>query len=115
MHAAGQDRLTALADLATRLKAQRPGLAVVITAEAPAAGQAPHRGSDPVLTIWPDHPALARRFLDHWRPSMCLWAGGDLMPNLIIESAEAAVPLVLIDIGPEDMPSPRRRFMPAGR
>jgi 3-deoxy-D-manno-octulosonic-acid transferase len=111
MHAAGRDRLTALADLATRLKAQRPGLAVVVTAEVPAAGQPARPGSDPVLAIWPDHPALARRFLDHWRPSVCLWAGGDLMPNLIVESAEAAVPLVLIDVGPEDMP-PRRRWLP---
>jgi 3-deoxy-D-manno-octulosonic-acid transferase len=70
------------------------------------------RRPEPAADLWPDHPALARRFLDHWRPALCLWAGGNLMPNLIVEASEAGVPLVLVDVGPEEIPVPRRRWIP---
>lgn len=112
MHAAGQDRLTALCDLAARLRAQRSGLKVIATTDAPVSASMQQPGCDAVLAVWPDHPALARRFLDHWRPALCLWAGGDLMANLIAEASEVGVPLVLVDVGADEMPLPRRRWVP---
>jgi 3-deoxy-D-manno-octulosonic-acid transferase len=44
-----------------------------------------------------DAPRYIARFLDHWRPDLALFAESDLWPNLIIESAVRAVPLILVN------------------
>ena len=43
-----------------------------------------------------DTSETARRFLDHWKPSKCLWFGGELQPALIAEAKEAGVSLSLL-------------------
>jgi 3-deoxy-D-manno-octulosonic-acid transferase len=44
-----------------------------------------------------DAPRFIARFLDHWRPSLALFAESDLWPNLIVACAERAVPLILVN------------------
>jgi len=44
-----------------------------------------------------DAPRFIRRFLDHWRPDLALFAEAELWPNLIMESATRGVPLVLVN------------------
>jgi 3-deoxy-D-manno-octulosonic-acid transferase len=44
-----------------------------------------------------DAPRFVARFLDHWQPSMALFAESDLWPNLIVATAERGIPLILVN------------------
>lgn len=44
-----------------------------------------------------DSPHYAARFLDHWRPSLALFAESDLWPNLILSTADRDIPLILVN------------------
>ena len=44
-----------------------------------------------------DSPRYVARFLDHWRPSLALFIESDLWPNLILTSAKARIPLLLVN------------------
>lgn len=44
-----------------------------------------------------DVPAWVRRFLDHWRPDLVLWAESELWPNLIRETQRRGVPMALLN------------------
>ena len=43
-----------------------------------------------------DRPAWVRRFLDHWRPDLVLWAESDFWPNLLAGVKGRGVPLILV-------------------
>ena len=43
-----------------------------------------------------DRIAYVRRFLDHWRPDLALWAESEFWPNLVTETVARGVPMVLI-------------------
>lgn len=43
-----------------------------------------------------DRPAWVRRFLDHWRPDLVLWAESDFWPNILAEIKKRQVPLILV-------------------
>ena len=42
-----------------------------------------------------DCPSWARRFLDHWQPQLAVMVESDLWPNIILETAEKNIPLVM--------------------
>ncbi len=44
-----------------------------------------------------DCPAYVRRFLDHWRPDLAIFAESELWPNLILSADERGIPLVLVN------------------
>ena len=44
-----------------------------------------------------DRLPWVRRFLDHWRPNLVLWAESEFWPNLLVETAFRGVPLVLLN------------------
>jgi 3-deoxy-D-manno-octulosonic-acid transferase len=44
-----------------------------------------------------DTPRFVERFFDHWRPDLALFVESDLWPNLIVTSAERAIPLILVN------------------
>jgi 3-deoxy-D-manno-octulosonic-acid transferase len=44
-----------------------------------------------------DVPAYVRRFLDHWRPDLALFAESELWPNLLVETDARNVPMVLVN------------------
>lgn len=43
-----------------------------------------------------DTTETAARFLDHWKPSLCLWFGGELRPALISQAKENDVCMMLL-------------------
>jgi 3-deoxy-D-manno-octulosonic-acid transferase len=57
-----------------------------------------------------DSPRYVTRFLDHWQPSLALFIESDLWPNLILQSAERRLPMVLINgrMSPRSFPRWRR-------
>ena len=44
-----------------------------------------------------DRLGYVRRFLNHWRPDLTLWAESEFWPNLIVETAAGGNPLVLVN------------------
>jgi 3-deoxy-D-manno-octulosonic-acid transferase len=44
-----------------------------------------------------DRLSYVRRFLDHWRPDLVLWAESEFWPNLVTESAARSVSVILIN------------------
>jgi 3-deoxy-D-manno-octulosonic-acid transferase len=44
-----------------------------------------------------DVPSFVRRFLDHWRPDLVLFAESDLWPNMVIEASRRGVPMILVN------------------
>jgi len=44
-----------------------------------------------------DRIGYVRRFLDHWRPDLVLWAESEFWPHLVSEPARRGVPLVLVN------------------
>jgi 3-deoxy-D-manno-octulosonic-acid transferase len=44
-----------------------------------------------------DRLAWVRRFLDHWRPDLALWAESEFWPNLLTETARRSVPMILLN------------------
>lgn len=44
-----------------------------------------------------DRVAWVRRFLDHWRPDLALWSESEFWPNLLVETADRGVPVVLLN------------------
>ena len=59
-----------------------------------------------------DHPSAMRLFLDHWMPDICLWAGGDLMPNLIRAGQDSGIPMILLDLDEAELQSRRHKWFP---
>ena len=44
-----------------------------------------------------DAPAYLTRFLDHWRPSLSVWAEQDLWPGAVTATAARGIPLALVN------------------
>lgn len=92
LHAPGEALVSPVRALARRL-VEEDGLPVLMTA--------PQAGGDlPGVIIQPpppDNPADARIFLDHWRPEIAVFAGGQLRPAVMHEAAERAIPMLVVN------------------
>lgn len=44
-----------------------------------------------------DYPKAVRRFLEHWKPDMAIWAESEIWPNLLRLTRERNVPMALIN------------------
>ncbi|MBO0334325.1 3-deoxy-D-manno-octulosonic acid transferase [Sneathiella sp. CAU 1612] len=42
-----------------------------------------------------DMKRAVRCFLDHWRPDLAIWIESEIWPNLIVESAERGIPMMM--------------------
>mgnify|MGYP000365612048 CR=1 FL=1 len=84
--------------LAGALAAARPGLNLLLTTQTRTAAQIVQRDAPPgaIHQFVPlDAPAPARRFLDHWRPDLAVFAESELWPSLIAGAAARGIPLAL--------------------
>lgn len=114
-HATSDVRASALWDLAERLRAQRPDIEVLITYDqrqltGPRA--VPPGDGITECPIDNDHPNWACAFLKTWRPAVCLWAGGPVLPNLVAAAHGAGVPLLLCDVQETDLGRDTRTWLP---
>lgn len=111
MHATSPERYLALRDLGARLQMQRPEVHLLITVNA-SVPVSHHSGDNiPPQPLLSDHPLAVRGFLDHWRPDLGLWTGGDLMPNLICQAADRGIALVLADLDGAALPRHRAGWL----
>ena len=59
-----------------------------------------------------DVPAFVRRFLDHWRPDLALFVESDLWPNIMIETSQRGVPMILVNGRLSENSFRRWRYLP---
>ncbi|QYK42817.1 MAG: 3-deoxy-D-manno-octulosonic acid transferase [Paracoccaceae bacterium] len=110
LHGSDSDARRALLALAPRLT-RGAAAAVVLTAE----DEAPPTRLPPGVTadaVPADAPAPVRGFLDHWRPSVALLAGGVLRPALIHAAQERSIPLVMAEAREPSLPRDRAGWWP---
>jgi 3-deoxy-D-manno-octulosonic-acid transferase len=92
LHAPGEGLVSPMRALARRL-VEEDGLPVLLTA--PTVG-VPIDGVEQ-QTAPLDTPSEARAFLDHWRPEIAIFAGGQLRPAVMHEAAERKIPMLLVN------------------
>ncbi len=100
LHAASIGETNAILPLIEALGAELPALSFLLTTgTVTSAGLARRRlGPRAVHQYVPlDAPSYARSFLAHWRPDLAVFTESEIWPNLILETADAGVPLALVN------------------
>ena len=98
VHGASVGEMLAVIPLVDRMRARGFGVLVTsgtLTSAELAQDRLPEGAIHQFIPL--DAPRFIRRFLDHWRPDLALFAESDLWPNLIMESASRGIPLVLVN------------------
>ena len=113
VHAASVGESLSLLPLIERLSKEALGLNFLVTTgtltSARLMGERLPKGS--VHQFVPvDHILFVRRFLDHWRPDLALWAESEFWPNMITEVADRKIKMVLINgrVSPKSFASWRK-------
>jgi 3-deoxy-D-manno-octulosonic-acid transferase len=107
LHVPAAASAPAMQELARRL-IDEDGVAVLMTG----AADVPVEKGVVHLNPPTDTPALARAFLDHWRPDIAVFSDGDLLPALIQEAADRRIPLLLADAREPRLPRERDSWFP---
>ncbi|PWB61891.1 MAG: 3-deoxy-D-manno-octulosonic acid transferase, partial [Bradyrhizobiaceae bacterium] len=97
-HGASVGEMIATIPLVERLRGR--GFNVLVTSGTVTSAQlAEHRLPEGAIHQFVplDSPPFVARFVAHWRPNLVLLAESDLWPNLIMECAERAIPLILVN------------------
>ncbi|PTX47089.1 3-deoxy-D-manno-octulosonic-acid transferase [Gemmobacter caeni] len=108
LHAPTADLAPQMAELARHIR-EEDGHPVLLTApELPAAL--------PDGAIWQAPPgesaAGVRLFLDHWRPDVVLFSGGELRPSILHEAAERRIPMAMLAARAPHLPPGRDGWYP---
>ena len=100
MHAVGVGEVLALPALARAMQGQHPALRVLITSSSRRSAEAlaPNLPAGIIHQYAPlDARPFVRRFLDHWRPDLAVWAERDLWPGLVFAADRRGVPLAMVN------------------
>lgn len=107
LHVPGALAAPAMRELARRLT-EEDGVTVLMTG-----GPGLEAEEDAIVLPTPaDTEAVARAFLDHWRPEVAVFADGELLPALIHEAAERSIALLLVDGREPRLPRERDGWFP---
>ncbi|MEX0349324.1 MAG: 3-deoxy-D-manno-octulosonic acid transferase [Paracoccaceae bacterium] len=112
VHVTTRNRFMVLAEMCRMLLSQRPGLHVLFTAPTENEIRAWGGIGANMIALPSDQPGAVRSFLDHWKPDMCLWAGGGLQPNLISLAASRKTAMVLLDVNEAELTLRRHQWVP---
>ena len=99
MHAVGLGEVLSLRGLIARMAKARPDLSFLVTSSTAASAKvfgsnAPARTIHQFLPL--DAPSYRRRFLDHFRPDLCIWAEQDLWPGMVSDLAARGIPQCVV-------------------
>lgn len=100
LHAVGLGEVLALRGLIAEMADRAPDLSFLVTSTARSSALATARNLPPrtIHQFLPlDLPGPRRRFLDHWRPDLSVWAEQDLWPGLVADTAARGIPLALVN------------------
>lgn len=99
MHAASVGEAISFLPLAERLQGQNETTVLLtsgtVTSAALMARRLPKGAMHQFVPV--DCLVWVRRFLDHWRPDLALWAESEFWPNLLLEAQMRGVPLILVN------------------
>jgi 3-deoxy-D-manno-octulosonic-acid transferase len=98
MHGASLGETISILPLVERLT--RQGLTVLVTSGTRTSADLIARRLPPgaLHQFMPlDVPRYVRRFLDHWRPGLALFAESEIWPNVVMELERRRVPLLLVN------------------
>jgi len=100
LHAASVGESLSLLPLIDKLLADRPNCHLLMTTGTVTSAKLmqerlPERAIHQYIPV--DRPSYVRRFLDHWRPDISLWAESDFWPNMITEAQSRGIPMILIN------------------
>ncbi|MBL6959360.1 MAG: 3-deoxy-D-manno-octulosonic acid transferase [Rhodospirillales bacterium] len=100
VHAASVGESLSMLPLIGRLVEDQPGLNILVTTGTVTsarlmAERLPEGSFHQYAPV--DRIASVRRFLDHWRPDLALWAESEFWPNMITEAASRNIPMILIN------------------
>ena len=98
LHGASVGETVTLLPLIAKL--QKRGMAVLVTSGTVTsaklmAARLPAGAIHQYLPL--DVPRYMRRFLEHWRPDLCLICESEIWPNLLIEAQRRALPVVMVN------------------
>lgn len=100
LHGASVGESSLLLELGRRILAERPGVLLVFTSQTLTSARliGPALPKTAIHLMAPlDTPAIARRFIRHWKPDLCIFAEGEIWPNLIWESRRAGARTALVN------------------
>ncbi|KPP84342.1 MAG: 3-deoxy-D-manno-octulosonic-acid transferase [Rhodobacteraceae bacterium HLUCCO07] len=112
LHAVGLGEVLALRGLIARMANLEPDLQFLVTSNTLGSARALARNMPPrtLHQFAPlDAPGPARRFLDHWRPDLSIWAEQELWPGLVFRADRAGIPLALVNARMNDAALARRQ------
>ncbi|MTJ79875.1 MAG: 3-deoxy-D-manno-octulosonic acid transferase [Telmatospirillum sp.] len=99
LHAASVGESVSMLPVIGRLQA-RPRTTVLVTTGTVTsaevmAGRLPEGAIHQYVPV--DRLPWVRRFLDHWCPDLALWSESEFWPNLLVETADRHIPLILLN------------------
>ncbi len=100
LHAASVGESLSMLPLIERLRAEHPNHHVLVTTGTVTSAQLmaerlPQGAFHQYVPV--DRLSYVRRFFNHWRPDLMLWAESEFWPNLLTVPAGAGVPIVLVN------------------
>ncbi len=100
LHAVGVGEVLTLPALIRAMADRRPELNFLITSSTLTSARAV-AANLPDKTVHQYMPVdclpFVRRFLDHWRPDLSVWAEQDLWPAILVETDRRGIPLALVN------------------
>lgn len=99
-HAASVGETNAILPLIPEIKKQRPDATLLLTTGTVTSAHlaAQRLGEDAIHQYIPlDFRKFMRNFLEHWQPDLAVLAESEIWPNLILETSEANIPLLLVN------------------
>ena len=99
LHAVGLGEVLSLRGLIARLAEARPDLSFLVTSTTATSAEvfaknAPSRTLHQFLPL--DAPSYRQRFLDHFRPDLCIWVEQDVWPGLVSDLSARGIPQCLV-------------------
>ena len=100
LHGASVGETQLLLELGQRLLEKRPDLLLLFTSQTQTSARLlgpalPDRAIHLMAPL--DTPAIARRFIRHWQPDLCIFGEGEFWPNLILEAEKAGAKRALVN------------------
>lgn len=100
LHAASVGESLSMLPLIEKLLEDRPGCHLMLTTGTVTSAKLmkerlPERAFHQYIPV--DRPSYVRRFLNHWRPDIALWAESEFWPNIITDTRARNIPMVLVN------------------
>jgi len=111
-HAVTQSHAAVAAQLAGRLRANRPGMHLLLTTGPEAQPPAALPRFVIPAEFEADSSTAALTFLEHWKPDIGIWTGGDLQPAILRLADWQGIPLILADADTARLPRLGWRWLP---